>query len=175
MQAQRWGRGTAPTHVQPGIKRGRVVSTTLWPLYCHKRPGTHCTGGWVVPGLVWMAWKNSRPLWLDSHWVAIWTMPFQPSYLWYSYCTSTWIPPLRYRDWFWVPWNTEKISPIQHGKEHLNTFPLLFLILFTNIKSKANNTAKALERLCTAHIYQLGTDVNLRNRSQCEVVGRHHW
>ena len=30
------------------LDRGWVVSTTPRPLYLRERPGTHCTGGWVV-------------------------------------------------------------------------------------------------------------------------------
>jgi hypothetical protein len=48
-QAQRRGRGIAPTHSQPSTSRW-VVSTMLWPLYTQERPSTHCTGGWVGLG-----------------------------------------------------------------------------------------------------------------------------
>jgi hypothetical protein len=40
-----------PRHVSVlldlGARRGWVVSTTPRPLYSRKKPGTHCTGGWV--------------------------------------------------------------------------------------------------------------------------------
>jgi hypothetical protein len=35
-----------------------VVITTPRPLCPRERPGTHCTGSWVVPGPVWTCAKN---------------------------------------------------------------------------------------------------------------------
>jgi len=44
MQAQRGGRGIAPSHLQPGTRK------SWWsaPLYPWGRPITHCTGGCVA-------------------------------------------------------------------------------------------------------------------------------
>jgi len=38
-----------------------VVNVTPRPLYPWERPGTHCTGGWVGPGPVWMGAENLGP------------------------------------------------------------------------------------------------------------------
>lgn len=46
-QEQRGGRGTAPIHLQPGIRRKWAVSTIQWLLYLQGRPSTHCMWGWV--------------------------------------------------------------------------------------------------------------------------------
>jgi hypothetical protein len=46
-QAQRVGRGIDLLFRDLGARKGWVVSTTPRPLYSRKRPGTHCTGGWV--------------------------------------------------------------------------------------------------------------------------------
>ena len=40
---------------------GWVVNTTPRLLYARERPGTHCVGGWVGPGLVWTAVENLTP------------------------------------------------------------------------------------------------------------------
>jgi hypothetical protein len=45
--AYRVGRGTSLL-LNLGAIRGWVVTTTPRPLYPRERPGTHCTGGWVV-------------------------------------------------------------------------------------------------------------------------------
>jgi hypothetical protein len=42
------GRGIALLFFNLGSRWGRVVSATPRPLYTRERPGTHCTGGWVV-------------------------------------------------------------------------------------------------------------------------------
>lgn len=47
MQVQRGGGGVARTHSQPGI----TGSTTLRLPYLRERPGTLCTGGWVILGV----------------------------------------------------------------------------------------------------------------------------
>jgi hypothetical protein len=44
-----------------GARRGWVVSTTPRPLYPRKRPGTHCTGGWVGPRAGLDVCETSRP------------------------------------------------------------------------------------------------------------------
>jgi len=38
-----------------------VVNATPGPLYPQERPGTHCMGGWVEQGPVWMGVGNSIP------------------------------------------------------------------------------------------------------------------
>ena len=43
---QRGSKGTA-LFLYLGDGRGWVVNVTPRPLYPQKRPGTHCTGGWV--------------------------------------------------------------------------------------------------------------------------------
>jgi hypothetical protein len=48
-QAQRVERGIALSFLDPGARRGWVVSTTPRPLYPRERPGTHYTGCWVGP------------------------------------------------------------------------------------------------------------------------------
>jgi hypothetical protein len=40
---------------------GWVVSATLRPLYSQERPGTHCTGGWVLPRAGLDGCGKSRP------------------------------------------------------------------------------------------------------------------
>ena len=37
---------------------GWVVNATPGPRHPRERPGTHCTGGWVGPGSVWMGAEN---------------------------------------------------------------------------------------------------------------------
>jgi hypothetical protein len=44
-----------------GARRGWVVSTTPRPLYPRKRPGTHCTRGWVDPRAGLDLCEKSRP------------------------------------------------------------------------------------------------------------------
>jgi hypothetical protein len=44
-QAQRVDRGIALSFLDPGARRGWVVSTTPRPLYLRERPGTHYAGG----------------------------------------------------------------------------------------------------------------------------------
>jgi len=47
--AHRRNRGIALPFLDHGTRRGRSVSVTPRPLFTPgKRPGTHCTGGWVV-------------------------------------------------------------------------------------------------------------------------------
>jgi hypothetical protein len=41
-----------------GARRRWVVSTTPRPLYPQKRPGTHCTGGWVGPRAGLDVWEK---------------------------------------------------------------------------------------------------------------------
>jgi hypothetical protein len=48
-QAQRVDRGIALSFLDPGARRGWVVSTVPRPLYTRETPGTHYTGGWVGP------------------------------------------------------------------------------------------------------------------------------
>jgi hypothetical protein len=43
-QAQRVDRGIALSFLDPGTRRGWVVSTTPWALYPRERPGAHYTG-----------------------------------------------------------------------------------------------------------------------------------
>jgi hypothetical protein len=43
------------------LEGGRVASPTPRLLYPWERPGTHWTGGWVRPGLVWMRAEISPP------------------------------------------------------------------------------------------------------------------
>jgi hypothetical protein len=45
---QRVVRGIALSFLDPGARRGCVVSTTPRPLDPRERPGTHYTGGWVI-------------------------------------------------------------------------------------------------------------------------------
>jgi len=45
------GETISPTHLQPGTRRRRVVSTMFRALYPWKRPGTHCTEGWMGLGV----------------------------------------------------------------------------------------------------------------------------
>jgi hypothetical protein len=47
-KAQRRSRGIALLF-KPGARWGWVVNATPLPLDSRKRPGTHCTGGWVSP------------------------------------------------------------------------------------------------------------------------------
>jgi hypothetical protein len=49
-----------------GARRGWVVSNTPRPLYPKEKPGTHCTGGWVLPGPVWTCEKNLAPTGIRS-------------------------------------------------------------------------------------------------------------
>jgi hypothetical protein len=48
-RAQRGSRGIALLILDLGARREWVVSTTPRPLYPRERPGTDCTGGWVLP------------------------------------------------------------------------------------------------------------------------------
>src|SRR5215468_3717085 len=74
-------RGIALSFHDLGARRGWVVSTTPRPLYPRKRPGTHCTGGWVgprkdpvpivqeagwAPGPVWTCAENLAPTGIRS-------------------------------------------------------------------------------------------------------------
>ena len=43
------------------LRWGWVVSTTPRPFYPRKRPGTHCTGGWVAPRTGLDGCGKSRP------------------------------------------------------------------------------------------------------------------
>jgi hypothetical protein len=56
------GRGIAVLFLDPGTRRGWVVSTTNRPLYLPERPGTHCTGGWVGSRADLDVCEKSRPL-----------------------------------------------------------------------------------------------------------------
>jgi hypothetical protein len=60
-QAQRVDRGIALPFLDPGARRGWVVSTTPRPLYPREWPGTHCTGGWVGPRAGLDRCEKSRP------------------------------------------------------------------------------------------------------------------
>jgi hypothetical protein len=51
-------RGIALLSLYLATRRGWVVSTTPRPLYPREGPGTHCTGGWWVPGPVWTCARN---------------------------------------------------------------------------------------------------------------------
>jgi hypothetical protein len=48
-KAHKGGTGIALLFVDLGARTGWVVSTTARQLYPRKKPGTHCTGGWVGP------------------------------------------------------------------------------------------------------------------------------
>jgi hypothetical protein len=50
-KAQKGSRGTciALLILDLGVRRGSVFGITPRPLYPWERPGTHCTGDWVVP------------------------------------------------------------------------------------------------------------------------------
>jgi hypothetical protein len=55
------GRRIALIFLDLGDRRRWLVSTMLRPLCPRESPGTHCTGGWVGPGPVWMCAKNLAP------------------------------------------------------------------------------------------------------------------
>jgi hypothetical protein len=59
--AQRGGRVIALPILDPGAKKGWAVSATPRPLYPWNRPGTDCTGGWVVPRGGLDVCEKSRP------------------------------------------------------------------------------------------------------------------
>jgi hypothetical protein len=40
------------------LEGSEMASPTSRPLYPRERPGAHCTGGWVGPGLVWTGAGN---------------------------------------------------------------------------------------------------------------------
>jgi hypothetical protein len=60
-QAQRVDRGIALSFLDPGARRGWMVSTTSRPLYPRERPGTQYTGGWVGPRAGLDVCEKSRP------------------------------------------------------------------------------------------------------------------
>jgi hypothetical protein len=62
-QAQTVDRGIAPSFLDPGARRGWMVSTMPWPLYPRERPGTHDTGGWVGPRAGLDVCIKFRPHW----------------------------------------------------------------------------------------------------------------
>ena len=62
VQMQIWGGGIAPTHSQPVTWRGWVVCTMPFLFYPQKRPGTHCTGGWVGLGACLDGTENLAPI-----------------------------------------------------------------------------------------------------------------
>jgi hypothetical protein len=70
-RAQRLRRGIALLILDLGARSGWVVSTTLRPLYPRKRPGTHCTGGWVGHRAGLDVCEKSRP-YRDIFAVSIW-------------------------------------------------------------------------------------------------------
>ena len=45
---------------------GWVVNATPQPLYPRERRDTHCTGGWVGPGPVWIGAENLAPTGIRS-------------------------------------------------------------------------------------------------------------
>jgi hypothetical protein len=53
--------GIALSVLDPGARRGWVVSTTPRPLYLRERPGTYYTGGWVGPRAGLDVFEKSRP------------------------------------------------------------------------------------------------------------------
>jgi hypothetical protein len=60
-QVQRVDRGIALSFLDPGARRGWVVSITPRPLYPLERPGTHYTGNWVGPRAGLDVCEKSRP------------------------------------------------------------------------------------------------------------------
>jgi hypothetical protein len=54
------GRGITLHSPDLSAKRGWVVSTTPLSLYPRRRPGTHCTGGWVGHRDGLGVWETSR-------------------------------------------------------------------------------------------------------------------
>jgi hypothetical protein len=61
LESPEGGRGIALHSLDLGARRGWVVSITPRPLYPRKRPGTHCTGGWVGPRACLDVCEKSRP------------------------------------------------------------------------------------------------------------------
>ena len=61
LQALRMSKGIAYPFMTSALRCGWVVSTTPRPLYPRKRPGTHCTGGWVGPRAGLDGCGKSRP------------------------------------------------------------------------------------------------------------------
>jgi len=62
MNAHRGSRGIALLFLLTSVLDGGwVVSATPRPLYPWERPGTHCIGGWLGPGPVWMGAENLAP------------------------------------------------------------------------------------------------------------------
>jgi hypothetical protein len=47
-QAQSGGRSVAVPILDPGKRKGWVVSATPWPLHARTGPGSHSTGGWKI-------------------------------------------------------------------------------------------------------------------------------
>jgi hypothetical protein len=65
-QWPRWRRGIALLILDLGARSGWVVSTTPQLFYPRERPGTHCTGGWVVPRACLDVCEKSRPTGIRS-------------------------------------------------------------------------------------------------------------
>jgi hypothetical protein len=66
LQASRYwrgGRSVALSILNLNTRRVWVVSTTPRPLYHRKKPGTHCTGGWVGPRTGLDVYEKPRPHW----------------------------------------------------------------------------------------------------------------
>jgi hypothetical protein len=59
--AHRGSRGIAPPFLDHSTRRGRGQGRIPAALYPRERPGTHCTGGWVVPRAGLDRWEESRP------------------------------------------------------------------------------------------------------------------